>query len=56
MRNPAFSNALRSGAPVVTTIQPWLSASGGASAANAQAMAATNNPANRDARIIITCC
>ena len=32
MRNPAFSSAVRSGAPVVTTIQQWLSVSGGAAA------------------------
>src|SRR5262245_12814748 len=30
MRNPAFSSTLRSGAPVPTTIQAWLSVSGGA--------------------------
>jgi len=51
MRNPAFSSAFRSGAPVVTTIQLWLSVSGGASAPNAEAIVAPNNAANRDARI-----
>ena len=51
MRKPAFSNVFRSGAPVVTTIQVWLSMSGGDSAANAEAMVATNNAANRHARM-----
>src|SRR5712691_8842208 len=52
MRNPAFSRAARSRAPVETTIQQWLSVSGGASADKAGPMHAVNNPANRNARFI----
>src|SRR5687767_5234485 len=52
MRNPAFSSAERSFAPLLTTIQVWLSTSGGASAANANPVAATIHKAKRDARII----
>src|SRR5262249_12978616 len=43
MVNPAVSSALRSGAPVVTTIHAWLRTKGGASAARVDSIAKTSN-------------
>jgi hypothetical protein len=47
MRNPAFSSAVRSGAPVLTTIQAWLSFKGGAADANMGLIDATHAMRNR---------